>query len=45
MTKNDNTADERLWILKECAKMKSVKVEAPPDEKPGADAPGDQAGN
>ena len=33
MTKNNNTADERLWILKECAKMKSVKVEAPPDAK------------
>lgn len=46
MTKNNNTADERLWILKECAKMKSVKVEAPPwMQKPGADAPGDQAGN
>ena len=33
MKKNNNTADERLWILKECAKMKSVKVEAPPDAK------------
>ena len=33
MTKNDNTSDERLWILKECARMKSVKVEVPPDAK------------
>ena len=33
MTKSNNTADERLWILKECARMKSVKVEVPPDAK------------
>ena len=33
MTKITIHADERLWILKECAKMKSVKVEAPPDAK------------
>ena len=33
MTKNDNTSDERLWILKECARVKSVKVEVPPDAK------------
>ena len=33
MNKREETMDERLWILKECAKMKSVKVEVPPDAK------------
>lgn len=33
MKKYEETMDERLWTLKECAKMKSVKVEVPPDAK------------
>lgn len=45
MTKNNNTADERLWILKECAKEICESGGSAGCKKPGADAPGDQAGN